>query len=199
MLSIPRRFHWMGYRDLYLASTGSRREEKPGARLAEARLGLRASEAIARFPFFPFFLSSLSAHLNRPSSSPPSIQKQVVPLDCESPTAVNGAFGGLSPLSSISSVPSSASAAVTAALEEVAAEAAAEAEEEEEEVAGKAAEVVLSSSSTSSSALPPYAEGSKLKLLNRAGINVRPTNDMVVRWQFLSRGGFFFLISYFFP
>ena len=83
---------------------------------------------------------------------------------------VGGAqFGGLSPLSSLSSMPSSAASAVAAALLE-----------EEDEAESRAA----SAAAAVSSPLPPFAEGSRLKLLNRIGINVRPTNDMVVSFLF---------------
>lgn len=76
--------------------------------------------------------------------------------------------GGLSPLSSISSMPSSAATAVAAALDDVTAE-------EEAEAAEAAAALAAPAAS-----LPPYAEGSRFKVLRRMGINVRPTNDMVV-------------------
>ena len=72
--------------------------------------------------------------------------------------------GGLSPLSSISS----SATAIAVALDDVAAE-------EEAEAAEAAAALAAPAAS-----LPPYAEGSRFKLLNRMGINVRPTNDMVV-------------------
>ena len=86
--------------------------------------------------------------------------------ESDSPTAVNGAIGGLSPLSSISSMPSSAATAVASALDDVAEEAQLLAEAE--------------AADSTPASLPPFAEGSRFKVLNRMGINVRPTNDMVV-------------------
>ena len=90
--------------------------------------------------------------------------------ESESPTAVvGGNVGGLSPLSSLSSA-----VTIAAALDDVAAE---------EEAAAAAA--LSSAPPAPVSSLPPFAEGSRLKILNRMGINVRPTNDMVVSFVFI--------------